>query len=131
MKITIVLSERQAAILVAALDLYSRVHIGQLEEVQNVLREAYWTEAGGEKLDHLAHLLEAAKSVLWGFSRGGSFGIHHPKVPDRARQAFDIKQALRNTIARAKNPAGGIGVSYDPPHATSLEEPMPAVVVEL
>lgn len=131
MKITITLSDKQAEVLVGALDLYSRVMIGQLENVEEVLRLAYWTELGVEKLDHARGLFDAAKAVLWGFSRGASYGIHNTKASDKARQAFDLQQAIRNTIARQKNPAGGIQVKYDTPHRTSLEEKLPEVVVEL
>jgi len=130
MKITITLSDKQANVLVGALDLYSRILIGQLENVEEVLRFSYH-DLSLDKLTQVKGLFDAAKSLLFGFGGGASYGIHNHKVPDAARQAFDLLQGIRNTVARAKKPEGGFQVCYDTPRQTSLEEKLPEVVVEL
>ena len=82
-KITLPLSDRQAQILIDGLDLSSRVMIGQLENVEEVLRFAYWPELGVEKLDHARGLFDAAKSVLWGFARGPTTASTIRRCPTR------------------------------------------------
>lgn len=130
MKITLTLSDKQAQVLVGALDLYSRVLIGQIENVEEVLRLNY-PDLATARLGTARGLCDTIKMILWEFQSGASFGIHNPRVPDKARQAWDLQQVIRNTIARTKNPEGGIQVCYDTPTQTSTEEPLATATISL
>ena len=131
MEVTLKLTEKQAEVVVAALDLYSRILIGQTEEVERVYRWLPGDRLSLKKLQTAKHLLDDVKHVLWGFLPGSSYGIHHPDVHDDARKAFDLQQVIRNTIARTKNPKGGSQVIYDTPTQTSTEEPLATIEVKL
>lgn len=130
MEVTLKLTEKQAEVMVKALDLYGRILIGQTEEVESVYRWHYFQSLTLEKLQDARDALNVVKFVLWGFHPGASFGIHHPDVHDDARKAFDLQQVIRNTIARVKNPKGGIQVCYDTPTQTSTEEPLATIEVK-
>ena len=130
MEVTLKLTEKQAAVVVAALDLYTRVLIGQVEMVEEVLR---WTYPGlsAEGLQQARDLMKSVKEQLWGFGPGASHGIHSPAVHDNARKAYDLLQVVRNGIALAKKPEGGFQVCYDVPRQTSTEEPLATVTISL
>jgi hypothetical protein len=130
MEVILRLTEKQATVITTALDLYSRVLIGQVENVEEVLRWTY-PKLSTEKLQTARLLLNSVKDVLWGFSPGASHGIHNPEVQDNARQAFDLLQVVRNGVARAKKPEGGIQVCYDVPSQTSTKEPLATIEVKL
>jgi hypothetical protein len=120
------LNEEHVAIINSALDLFSRVLMGQLDEVEATLR---WHDSTHDfaKFEELRHILKRAKATL-GHPSNGSYGIHQPEVHDRARQAYDIQQVLRYVDAWAregKNPKTDIRtsdmmqVSYDEPSKSS------------
>lgn len=112
------LSQKQAEILIRALDLYSRIGIGQFEEVLNVYDH-------GLKLDHfqreqIRKALNAAKAEA-GHPANGSYGIHNPEVRDEFRTAYDIQQVVHNRLALVRNPKGGITVDFDEPRQIGTE----------
>ena len=131
MEVTLKLTEKQAQVVVAALDLYSRILIGQTEEVERVLTHTYFSKFSLEQMQTARQLLDRVKEVLWGFPPNASHGIHNPDVHDDARKAFDLLQVVRNGVARAQNPKGGIQVCYDEPRQTSTEEPLATIEVKL
>lgn len=116
------LSDKQADILIAALDLYSRIHLGQFEEVANIAR---MYDISKLNKDYEAHnefedAVREAKIIL-GFDRNGSYGIFNEQVNDVARIAWDMQQVIRNHLAWKRNPEGGFTVNFDAPHHSSKE----------
>jgi len=122
MEVTLKLTEKQATVVVAALDVYSRILIGQTENVEHVLTWAYMEKISLRKIEEARALLNRVKHVIWGFHPGESFSILNDEVHDEARQAYDLMQVVRNGVARFKKPEGGVSVVYDQPHQTSKEE---------
>lgn len=130
MKLTITLSDKQADVLAKALDLYARVMVGQLEIVEEVLRFSHG-DLDRDRLFQARGLLDSAKTLLWGFSPGASYGIHNNRAPDAARQAYDIMRAIQSCIARTRAAQSSGVLKGEPPRQTSLEEKIPEVQVEL
>ena len=118
---TLTMSEEQAQVVVRALDLYTRIGIGQFEEIFRVY------DPKGELRNHsgASGLMNSIKNIV-GHPANGSHGIHHPEVRDEFRAAYDVQQVIRNRIAFDKNPEGGMGVAFDTPRAIS-QLPLPTI----
>lgn len=128
MDIKITINEKQAAVLLKALDLYSRVLIGQTENVEEVLRDTYWTEEKAHVFEPIRACLVEVKKLLWGFGGTASFSIRNKEVNDNARISFDMLQTIRSVIAWKKNPKGGIQVHFDKVEPLS-NETLPSVEI--
>lgn len=122
-KYNIVVDEQQARILVAALDLYARIGIGQFTEVVRVYNYAWKMPI--PMVDRLVDAMNGAKLVI-GFGPGGSYGIHSPDVHDVFRRAFDIQCVIRHRLAFDGTPEGGLGVDFDEPRQIG-ELPLPTI----
>lgn len=107
-KYSLEVTEEHLQVLINALDLYTRVGIGQFEEVARVYMGL------GNSNRQLEYYLTAAK-VSVGHPKNGSFGIHNPNVRDEFRQAFDIKQVIRHRLAWDRSPQGGSGIDFFEP----------------
>jgi len=132
-KYNLTVTEEQARILTDALDLYSRIGIGQFEEVLQVYDRNLKLDE--ETRDRIRIGLDIAKREA-GHPRSGSHGIHNEKVDDRFRAAYDLQQVVRNRLAWDRNPKGGIQVQFDEPRAISqmrlatIEKVKPPVIDE-
>ena len=125
---TLEMSSAQAAVLVAALDFYSRVGIGQIEEVQNMLNME--SHARPERdYQSVKNALDFVKRELMGMESGQSFGIFHPKLPDHFKVAWDLQQVIRYKTSWTANPAGGTGVNYREPMKSSHHEDLATMEV--
>lgn len=144
------LSDEQAAVVVEALDLYSRCLIGQLEEVGQVallynvnmldseVRQSSYSDNPATYVAHKpdkrawdAHHdftdgVRKLKYSLLGIHSNGSYGIHSECVHDNARVAYDVLQVVRNHMAWKRHKDGCIigtlGVSFDTPVQTSKQQ---------
>ena len=117
------MTERQAQVLVNALDLYSRIGMGQLTEVAHILRMNVIGNPSGtvDALDAVERLTREAAS-LWMGGSGGYYGITSEKIRDVFRVAWDLQQVIRYRLAWDRKPEGGIQVHFDDPMKTSEEE---------
>lgn len=117
------LTDKQADILVAALDLYSRIHLGQFEEVANIARMYDISKFHNEYDAHndFDDAIREAKGIL-GFDRNASWGIFNDKVNDLARVSWDMQQVIRHHLAWKRNPEGGFTVNFDTPHRSGQED---------
>lgn len=122
-KYTLTVTEDQARIIHDALDLYTRIGIGQFENVLEVYDRGCRLKP--EQRHAIRESLLCAKTAA-GHPRNGSWGIHHVKVADRFRSAYDIQQVVRHQIAWDHNPKGGIQVQFDRPQQTS-DSPLPTI----
>lgn len=116
------LSDNQADVLISALDLYSRIHLGQFEEVANIAR---MYDISKFDKDYDAHndfddAIREVKGIL-GFDRNGSYGIFNEQVNDIARVAWDMQQVVRRHLAWKRNPEGRHTVNFDPPYPSGKE----------
>jgi hypothetical protein len=118
------LNERQAEIVSRALDLYSRIGIGQFEEIVTIYEASQWDAENpptSGKVQEARRYVQDAKFALTGFQTNASHSIVSEKVNDAFRVAWDVCKVIRHRIAWDKSPGGGHGVNFDEPYQTSKE----------
>jgi hypothetical protein len=103
------ITEKQAQVLINALDLYSRIGMGQLAEVVNILRQNIMGELGNKQeiLFEIDRLTRAA-SACWMNGSGDYYGIANNKISDVFRVAWDLQQVIRYRLAWDRKPEGGM-----------------------
>ena len=106
MNYTITLTEKQLDITRKALDLYSRVLCGQLEEVERAIRNGDFTRNIGTGMEEHLRLREAAntmKYILFPEIAPASYGIcSEEPLPMKAAVAYDIFQAIDQVLVGKK-----------------------------
>lgn len=123
--IQVTLTPEQVRVLNDALDVYSRIHIGQFHRV----REEFWGKlpdrAAVERMDAALHAAreEAFPELIHGPNH--SHSMSNEKVKEAGKIAYDIKQVVRVADAFAKNPEGGQTVNFNSPLWTSVSTPRP------
>ena len=148
------INDEQAYVIVEALDLFSRILIGQVEEAGSVMNKynvnmldsevvgdvgKQYTQHKPDKKAYDEHhdftdAIRSLKHSLLGIHCNGSYGIHSDVVHDNARVAYDVQQVLRNHLAwknlKSDSIGGTMGVSFDKPYQTS-KLPLPKIVEEV
>lgn len=137
MKVTIELDEQQAGAVIRALDLYSRIAMGQLEAIvdhpeihDRIMQDKSDTSDILSARDLFSH----AKQQLFGLNPNASRGIYNEDVSDDARVAWDIQKVLVHGISWAR--VGDVprdwatmgGNNFDTPRRSS-SSPLPIVSV--
>ena len=128
----VTLTKEQIEILLPAIDLASRIHLGQISEVANYcnhrtnLRKTDFYE-GREALNNFKRLVMPPD-----FVDGMSYGICNTDVSDEARALHDIFQVLRNKLAWDTLPEDAtssetIYVQFDKPHRWSDTMDLPVI----
>lgn len=114
--VRMVLDKRSAWAVRESLELFTRIGIGQLEEVYQTVRMNLIAEdASEDKLHSLESLIQSFKRIVTGMSPHSSFGIYSPKVPAEVTKAWALMRALRHRIAWDQTPEGHMGVWHDEP----------------
>lgn len=116
MKFQLTFTPEQARVLTQALDIYSRLGLGQFEKVLDVYDPDF--KLTGPVRDEIRRALEVAKEEA-GHPAHGSHGIHNPVVPDTFRVAFDLQQVVRHKLAWAETPMGSPLLRFDTPRQSS------------
>jgi len=122
-RVSISITSEQAYAMRDALDLYSRLCIGQLEEIVRLVERGVIpaaqaaghnrTNATAEQIAQAAEHLGRCKDAL-GYPRNGSNGIGHPHVDASAHRAYEIQKVLAQALANHSNPNPQFkGVDYD------------------
>jgi hypothetical protein len=127
------LTENQARVIVKALDLYSRIGMGQLGEIAYVLMNYSKSSSDNEIQDRADrfHVLRERLDIIsqsW-MGRSGHYGISSEKISDVFRIAWDIQQVVRHRLAWDRNPKGDITVDFDDPLKYSSEQ-LPTIKLE-
>lgn len=129
----LILSERQAITLVSALDLYSRIGMGQIEEIVQILKlnPGVLDENNSCKPTRLEAITELAKEAAecWMGRSGGYNGIFSEKIHDVFRISWDLQQVIRHRIAWDRKPTGGLQVDFDEPLKSS-NEPLASIKLQ-
>jgi len=125
------LDEQQAQLVIQALDMATRLHMGQTNIVGEYLQGCSSRNADPEVVNSALDLL---RRECFGFTRSASFGIHSDAISDDARVMWDIHQVLRHRLSwdRAGNPetrdwSTMMGVNYDEPRRSSHEVELPKI----
>lgn len=137
--VTLTLTLDQAVAVRDALDLYTRVCIGQLEEVAHLVR--YGTIpvarlfnperqlASPDQCDEVVRLMDQAKTVL-GYPTNGSNGIGHPHVHITGTRAYEVEKTLAKVIADYQHPTGFRGVDHDGLTVRYTQDPAPGATLD-
>lgn len=138
--LTLTLTPEQGQAVSAALDLFVRLGIGQLEEVAHLVRLGTIPAARpGDQpreavsygnADEIAHLLSEVKALL-GYPANGSNGIGHPHVALAAHRAYEVKKVMDRALALDRDPTPPFPtVNYDGLLVRYTEDPAPSAVVD-
>lgn len=114
----------QAKTISKALDLYTRIGIGQLEELTWMLRFGLIPFPRFDDNDqYIAEKLDVIKDIdqsighiktSLGFSTNSGYGIGNPKVLDTFKVAYEVVKVIDRAIAIYNNPDPVFkGVNYD------------------
>lgn len=111
-KFKIIVNEKQARQISKALDLYTRLGLGQFEEISWLIRKGeipFGNLNHVEKEDKMTFVegierdLKAAKITL-GHSYNGSYGIFSEEVPVSSKRSYEIQKVIDKTVAVSNNP---------------------------
>lgn len=107
------LTTEQCNTLCAALELYGRVGLGQLEVVGEHMHHLHKNK--DLKVYEIRDLLANVKKQYTNFNLGASYGVGCKDVPESFTQALDIYQVVRHRIAWDEHPEGGFTVNFHEP----------------
>ena len=124
-KVKVEMSEEQAFVVLRALNLYSRLSIGQIEEITEVSKTP---EIRNE--NEVKDVINKLKVFLFPeLSFGSFYSIAGSGTSESAKESWDIYQSIRYKLYWALYPEGGIQVYFNEPFNTSGKE-FPKVEVE-
>jgi hypothetical protein len=133
------LTIEQAQAVVQACDLYTRIGLGQFEEVARLLRMGYIKPERDTSSDTFSAMgvmvdrsMRDAKEVI-GHPRNGSFGIGHKRVSITAHRAFEVEKVLDQALSMHRDPNPRFrGVNYDglSPSLRYTSDPVPVAEVK-
>ena len=132
MEYEIELTEKQTQIIQEALNLYFRLHLGQWQELANMVRTGwYFRHKNGKETSMplwgaVEKLIDTLIWIVFGFRPGESWGIRNKNVPDSARIACDIHDVIRHQLWYDRTTGQGHGVDSDEPYSIS-GDPLPTI----
>jgi len=109
------ITKEQAEILVKALDLYSRIGIGQFEEIlkhPTWQRRIFSDKMSYTSLDEARYFLDNVRQIITG-QRHGGIGITVSEEHNRI--AYDILQVIQHKLAWDDKPEGDTTVKFHEP----------------
>jgi hypothetical protein len=129
------LSPEQANVLVKALDLYSRVLMGQLEEVVNIIPHSgkAYEHATGEDRQTARELIRQVKDYLFKLSAGSFHGIHSDDIGESPKVAWDLLQVIRHHLSwdeagwPQERTIDMLTTNFDEPMRSSETEPLATI----
>ena len=137
--LTLTLTMDQADAVSRALDLYTRISIGQVYEIADLARtefiqfrpdSGYSHDEQRRRLGDIDSLMIQVSRTLGYSGRGHSMGIGNSEVPLSARQAYEIEKVLDRALAMARNPDPMFrGVNYNGLTVRYTTDPAPTVAV--
>ena len=120
----IVFTKEDVPVVIRALDLYSRIFIGQYDHLNWDIRlnadekKISWKEIERAEIMR-TYMFKKIRDIiipdLAHFDLYASYGIWNDKNDPRAIDAYDMQQTIRFTDAWFRRPEGGIGVYFSKP----------------
>lgn len=136
-ELTLTMTLDQAYAIVRMLDLATRIHLCQFDEITFLARIGELKHASGLCLDYdECHAIESEIDKLtrfFGFAKNASFGIGSANVSKDAHRGYEVKKVLEKTLAEHKdpNPKGFRGVNYDGLVVRYTNDPAPVAQVQV
>jgi ribosomal protein L22 len=117
------LTVEQADAVIKALDLYTRIGIGQLEEVVKLISRgevpcvlhdhSILPRPDPRTIDQARAFMDSLKLAI-GHHPNGSCGITNPGISITTKRAYEVEKVLSQAVANAKDPNPKFkGVHYD------------------
>ena len=138
-RLNLTLSIDQGKGVCESLDVFTRLCLGQLEIVAELVRQGVIPvarpSADGERAmaseeccDQIDQLMRAAKQLL-GYPAGASNGIGHPDVHINGRRAYEVEKVLAAAMV-GKDPArrANLDVANDGLMLRVTDEPVPKAI---
>jgi len=122
MKYQLTISEKQANVITMALELFTRIGLGQLERILDHPQYSRKIINDNISYEETKELLYKVKSVLTGYDRYASYGIGNENVHESCIVSYDITQVIRHRLIWDKKPEGGITTDFEEPTQFSNEE---------
>ena len=120
-KYKLIITEKQANRIIKALDLYTRLSAGQINELNEITFEKNKKGFNTEASQGTLALLQREMFPSLG-SLSASYGIYSQKLPDRIREAYDIFKVMMYEFNKDK---GIMNVYADKVRQTS-KQPLPS-----
>lgn len=140
MKVHLELTLEQADALSKAADLYTRMTLGQLSVVAELVNygeiPSFAQHEEPRRVATHSQCLEIDTQIrsiasILGYSSGSSLGIGSPHVSATGKRNFEIKKVLDKVVAETRNPNPGFrGVNYDGLTVRYTQDPAPVARVE-
>ncbi|WP_274644658.1 hypothetical protein [Pseudomonas serbica] len=108
--IVLTVTDKEAQILADALESYTRLSLGQVDEALDDF--SYGTKPGVSRQDSEVINEMRLLAITTG---GASFGITNSLLPDDARTGWMAKKVIDYHLAYKHRPEGGVGLRYDKP----------------
>ena len=121
--VTATLTLSQARVVMRALNLYSRLHMGQVDELMFLF--GYRRTFDREQVRSIIRELRAR--LFPELSANEYYSVSDEHVGD-GRDAWDVQQAMRYAVAWHLHPEGGCTVDFNTPMRSS-SAPLPVVTV--
>lgn len=141
-RVSIEVSLEQAIAVSEALEAYSRLGIGQINHVAELVSTGEipiggrcdrngnmleYETANIDQVETVRDLCDQIKIAL-GYSLGGSNGVGHPHVSLNTHRSWEVRKVLEKAIAEHRNPSPSFrGVSYDGLLVRYTKDPLPVV----
>lgn len=128
MDLELALNDKQADVIIAALELWARIGCGELTALlghPEISRRL--TTDKGVTTEDVRRLLEHLKIGVFGLPRNAYYGIVSSDITESNRIAFDLMQVIRHRLSwsRAGNPAERTPdmyhIAFEEPQHTSTE----------
>lgn len=133
-KVTIELTKEQALVIMDALELYSRIYMGQFDEIEHRLHlDTYDKALNRPDYDReLARICldDAQRAIFYDLNPGAYVGIQ--ATNENSKISWDIYQQIRHDLSWHDNPGAPFeerGNSFDKPLVTS-KQPLPKVIIK-
>ena len=122
---TLTVTEKQLQLIQKSLDFYSRVGIGQFEEIkkhptfEKHLHKEFEIDGKTDYTryhavrDSADNVIFQARNILYNdnsLGKNGSWGIYNPKVDESCREAFDLIQVIRHEFWKSNPKRSNITV---------------------
>lgn len=135
--VQITLTIGQAYAVADALEMYSRLALGQIEHIAEAVRDGFIpinkdSQAARRTSETFAKVDDACALLKGdlGFLPGASYGIGNRQVSTQAHRAYEIKKVLERELALQVNPNPAFrGVHYDGLTIRYTDDPAPECVI--
>ncbi|MBU2792719.1 hypothetical protein HAQ01_04690 [Acidithiobacillus thiooxidans] len=135
-KVHLTLTIPQARAMVAALDIFMRLGLGQVSMVAEMVADGSISIKVGsleipesDVIHNVAVLCNGIRREL-GFQPGESYGVGNRAVSDKAHRAYEIEKVIKKALAMHDNPNPTFrGVDYDGLSIRYTDDPAPECVI--